>query len=299
MQVPGVANGDPGTLNERGSGLPVAGLGDPAVDHRLVRLLDPGYDAKKGCELFGTGKITHVADFRQQDRGGQFADPLDAGDPLKAFHPLGRDNDQPLRLPDQAVQSQNLLPELNHHMPLGRTQNVKVKCQQMLPNFQRIPAQPDAEADIQPMDFVRQCGLLPDQQIPRMNQRGNVILNAGLDPGARQHVLGQVKSQGLGILVVRLPDRPPSRPELAGVDYHNPLHPVADPVAEPSRISRRLDRDPVPLRQTGNKSPDLRWRKAKLVKTLRSLAVPATNGETVTMKIHPDVIHDASNKVHS
>ena len=154
----------------------------------------------------------------------------------------------------------------------------------MFPHLQRALAQPDAEADIQPMVFVRQRGLLPDQQIPRMNQRGNVILNASLDPGAQQHVLGQIKGQGLGIPVVRLPLRPPSRPEHASVDHHNPLHPVANPVAEPSNIFRRLDRDPVPLRQISNKSPDLRWRKAKLIKTLRSLAVPATNGETVTME---------------
>ena len=118
MQMLRVTNGDPGTLNERGSGFPVAGLGDPAVEHRLARLPDPGHDAKKGCELFGTREVPHIADLRQLDRGGQLTDPLNA------FHPLGRGNEQPLRLPDQTVQGRNLLQELNHHIPLGRIQNV-------------------------------------------------------------------------------------------------------------------------------------------------------------------------------
>ena len=68
-------------------------LGDPPVPNRLIRVLDPWNDPQIGRQLILTGKILHIADHTQQDRGGFFPNALDAADILMTLEFLAMFND--------------------------------------------------------------------------------------------------------------------------------------------------------------------------------------------------------------
>ena len=141
------------------------------------------------------------------------------------------------------------------------------------------------------MDLVQKPGALLDQEIARLGQRGELAFGPGLDPGLRQHVLGQEEGERAGIVAVGLLDRFADHLELPGVDRHHPADAGDHLVAEPGAVAGRLDGDLVVGVQAQAETVEIRSAELPGFEGLRAVRPETADGERGLMKIDTDMGH--------
>ena len=108
LQVLTVLQGNQGTLHQRRAAELRPPFGDPAAVLRGVRVAHPRHDPEVRRQLALALEVVDIADDRQQDRGADATDPLDALEILVAGKLLAFGLDRLFQLRDRLVERADL-----------------------------------------------------------------------------------------------------------------------------------------------------------------------------------------------